>query len=73
MILFSQAADPLEGFDATDGNHPQFTRVDSNVIREIGIYEKQSGWIFQACRAHHAMIPAPVLARTRYRPRLEHS
>ena len=42
------AANPLEGFDGTDGNHPQFTRVSSNVIREIGIYEKQSGWFFQA-------------------------
>lgn len=42
------AANPLEGFDGTDGNHPQDTLIANNVIREIGIYEKQSGWYFQA-------------------------
>ena len=41
------AANPLEGFDGTDGNHPQDTRVAGNVIREIGIYKKcvrPRGW-----------------------------
>ena len=42
------AANPLEGFDGTDGNHPVRTRIEGNVIREIGIYTKQTSWIFQA-------------------------
>jgi len=42
------ATDPLEGFDGTDGNHPRDTLVEGNVIREIGIYTKQTGWYFQA-------------------------
>ena len=42
------AADPMEGFDGTDGNHPRMTRIEANVIREIGIYTKQTGWVFQA-------------------------
>lgn len=58
------AANPLEGFDGTDGNHPQGTIVDGNVIREIGIYEKQSGWFFQAKAAetvvsNNVMFNAP--------------
>ena len=50
------AANPLEGFDGTDGNHPQFTRVVGNVIREIGIYEKQSGWFFQAKASRTSVV-----------------
>ena len=32
-------------FDATAGNQPRGTRVVGNLVREVGIYEKQSsGW-----------------------------
>lgn len=50
------ATNPLEGFDGTDGNHPQFTKVLNNVIREIGIYEKQSSWYFQAKAAQSSVV-----------------
>jgi hypothetical protein len=40
------ATNPLEGFDGTDGNHPQFTHVVGNVVREIGIYEKYRAWFW---------------------------
>lgn len=42
------AADRFQGFDGTDGNHPLRTTLSQNLIREIGKYEKQSGWFFQA-------------------------
>jgi hypothetical protein len=54
------AANPLEGFDGTDGNHPQFTSVVGNVIREIGIYEKQSSWFFRA-KAARTVLEANVM------------
>eukprot|EP01064_Diplonema_japonicum_P030955 TRINITY_DN539_c0_g1_i1.p1 TRINITY_DN539_c0_g1~~TRINITY_DN539_c0_g1_i1.p1 ORF type:complete len:807 (+),score=265.40 TRINITY_DN539_c0_g1_i1:43-2463(+) len=41
------AANPLEGFDGTDGNHPRYTNIINNVAREIGHYEKQSAFYFQ--------------------------
>eukprot|EP01052_Picozoa_sp_SAG31_P002051 SAG31_NODE_69_length_28130_cov_15.318219_4_plen_227_part_00 len=50
------AVDPLEGFDGTDGNHPQDTRVEGCVIREIGIYTKQTSWYFQAKASHSSII-----------------
>ena len=54
------AEDPLEGFDGTDGNHPVRTRVEGNVIREIGIFTKQTSWIFQA-KAALTVIDGNVL------------
>lgn len=50
------AANPLEGFDGTDGNHPQHTKVVGNVVREIGIYEKQTSWYFQAKAAESVVL-----------------
>eukprot|EP01060_Flectonema_neradi_P015227 TRINITY_DN218_c1_g1_i9.p1 TRINITY_DN218_c1_g1~~TRINITY_DN218_c1_g1_i9.p1 ORF type:complete len:814 (+),score=246.12 TRINITY_DN218_c1_g1_i9:42-2444(+) len=38
---------PLQGFDGTDGNHPQYTTIINNLAREIGHYEKQSSFWFQ--------------------------
>ena len=39
---------PEAGVDGTDGEHPQFTTVIGNVIREVGLYEKQSSFFIQA-------------------------
>lgn len=39
---------PAAGVDGTDGNHPRYTNVISNVAREIGLYEKQSSFFVQA-------------------------
>lgn len=47
-ITNETAANPLEGFDGTDGNHPQDTVVRGNVVREVGVYSVQSSWFFQA-------------------------
>jgi hypothetical protein len=33
-----------QGPDATDGNHPQFALVDSNIFHEIGHFQKQVLW-----------------------------
>ena len=39
---------PQAGVDGTDGNHPRYTTVLSNVAREVGLYEKQSSFFVQA-------------------------
>ena len=41
---------PVEamGPDLTAGNVPLFTRIESNICREIGIWQKQSSCVFQA-------------------------
>jgi hypothetical protein len=39
---------PAAGVDGTDGNHPRFTKVLRNNIREVGLYEKQSSFFVQA-------------------------
>eukprot|EP01061_Rhynchopus_euleeides_P019318 TRINITY_DN3171_c2_g1_i1.p1 TRINITY_DN3171_c2_g1~~TRINITY_DN3171_c2_g1_i1.p1 ORF type:complete len:815 (+),score=298.15 TRINITY_DN3171_c2_g1_i1:44-2446(+) len=49
-------ANPLEGFDATDGNHPVHTIAVNNVAREIGHYEKQSSFWFQGKVAQSVLI-----------------
>ena len=36
------------GWDASDGNIPEGTRIEGNLIRETGIWEKQSSCFFQA-------------------------
>ena len=39
---------PGMGPDGRDGNQPRFTFIQNNMIREIGIWEKQSSFWFQA-------------------------
>eukprot|EP01063_Lacrimia_lanifica_P013035 TRINITY_DN196_c0_g1_i2.p1 TRINITY_DN196_c0_g1~~TRINITY_DN196_c0_g1_i2.p1 ORF type:complete len:793 (+),score=349.08 TRINITY_DN196_c0_g1_i2:64-2442(+) len=41
-------ANPLEGFDGTDGNHPRYNTIRGNLIREVGHYEKQTSFYVQA-------------------------
>ena len=36
------------GWDGTDGNHPRYNQIINNFVREIGIWEKQSSFYFQA-------------------------
>ena len=36
------------GWDGTDGNQPRFTQVLYNFVHELGIFEKQSSFYFQA-------------------------
>ena len=39
---------PKGGVDGTDGNHPRYTTITSNLAREVGLYEKQSSFYVQA-------------------------
>ena len=39
---------PGMGWDGTDGNQPQYSRILYNFIHELGIWEKQSSFYFQA-------------------------
>jgi len=39
---------PAAGVDGTDGEHPRYTNVISNTVREVGMYEKQSSFFIQA-------------------------
>ena len=39
---------PAAGVDGTDGEHPRYTTVTGNVVREVGMYEKQSSFFIQA-------------------------
>jgi len=39
---------PQGGVDGTDGNHPRYTTITSNLAREVGLYEKQSSFFVQA-------------------------
>jgi len=39
---------PAAGIDGTDGNHPDLTLLEGNTAREVGIYEKQASFFFQA-------------------------
>lgn len=36
------------GWDGTDGNHPRYNQILSNIAREFGIWQKQSSFYFQA-------------------------
>ena len=40
--------DGQDGWDGTDGNHPLHTLVHGNVVRETGVWAKQSSCWFQA-------------------------
>jgi hypothetical protein len=55
----------IHGYDATGGEFPQYTLLDGNVMRETGIWEKQSSCWFQVhpplitLRAtHHSPYPS---------------
>ena len=39
---------PEAGVDGTDGEHPRYTNILSNTVREVGMYEKQSSFFIQA-------------------------
>ena len=39
---------PDAGVDGTDGEHPRYTTILSNTVREVGLYEKQSSFYVQA-------------------------
>jgi len=39
---------PAAGVDGTDGHHPDGTRVLRNLVREVGLYEKQNSFWVQA-------------------------
>jgi hypothetical protein len=43
----------VHGIDGTSGNHPDGTRVEGNLVHELGAFEKQSSMYFQAktCRS----------------------
>ena len=46
----------LQGWDATPGDIPQGTRIEGNVMRESGIWEKQSSCFFQAKTAGSILL-----------------
>jgi hypothetical protein len=37
-----------DGYDATAGNYPMYTLIQNNVMRELGIYQKQSSAVGQS-------------------------
>merc|ERR1719272_2718176 len=39
---------PQAGVDGTDGEHPRYTKILGNTVREVGLYEKQSSFFIQA-------------------------
>lgn len=39
---------PMAGVDGTDGEHPRYTTVSRCSVREVGLYEKQASFYFQA-------------------------
>merc|ERR1712130_1093443 len=45
---------PGFGWDGTEGTQPRFTQILDNLVHEIGIWEKQSSFYFQAksCQNH---------------------
>jgi hypothetical protein len=47
---------PAAGVDGTDGEHPLYTSVISNSIREVGLYEKQSSFYIQAKTARTTIM-----------------
>ena len=46
----------VHGYDGTDGNFPRYTFVFANIIREVGIWEKQSSAWFQAKSAQNFLV-----------------
>jgi hypothetical protein len=47
---------PAAGVDGTDGNHPRYTTVLYNLIREVGLYEKQNSFFVQAKTAQSRLV-----------------
>ena len=47
---------PEAGVDGTDGEHPRYTTVTGNTIREVGLYEKQSSFFIQAKTAQSTIL-----------------
>lgn len=39
---------PYAGVDGTDGEHPRYTSILSNTVREVGLYEKQNSFYVHA-------------------------
>ena len=46
----------IHGWDATPGDIPQGTRIEGNIMRESGIWEKQSSCFFQAKTAGTTLL-----------------
>ena len=46
----------IHGYDATPGDIPQGTRIEGNIMRESGIWEKQSSCFFQAKTAGSILL-----------------
>ena len=44
------------GWDGTDGNQPRYTNISNNFVHEIGIWEKQSSFYFQAKSCQNTII-----------------
>ena len=44
------------GPDGTDGNQPRFNKIINNFVHEIGIWEKQSSFYFQAKSCQNLLI-----------------
>jgi hypothetical protein len=47
---------PMAGVDGTDGEHPRYTTVISNIAREVGLYEKQSSFFVEAKTAQSIIL-----------------
>jgi hypothetical protein len=45
-----------DGYDATGENFPMYTTIRGNMMRELGIFEKQSSAVGQAKAAHTYML-----------------
>jgi hypothetical protein len=50
------SANGTRGFDATDGDFPRHTTIANNVVREVGIWEKQSSAWFQAKSMQNTIV-----------------
>ena len=48
--------DGIHGYDATGGDIPVGTSVENNIMRESGIWEKQSSCFFAAKAAHSTLV-----------------
>ena len=44
----TESTNTTMGYDGTDGNQPRGLVISSNLVHEIGIWEKQSSFYFQS-------------------------
>ena len=51
---------PGMGWDATDGNQPRFSKILYNFVHELGIWEKQSSFYFQAKSCQNDIIKGNI-------------